>query len=238
MKIGIFTAVCERDFHWFPQFIKQAELLRYPVAWFADKLSPESLETLRNHPMTHFVHENKTEQFSERSKEFAFKGLKGMDWAIQMDVDESWETDAKELIEKSLRENPDGFIAKCPMVTVHKKGSNLFQRMDPYFTAGTESNRARIYNLKYEWHWIDPITCGAQCFVNNQIATVETFDCPVTSVHWGYATYDSCQEHKEKWEDIWKKTWGKKPYSTYEMLTDRKHNIPTVPLADKYYKHL
>lgn len=239
MKIGIFTAVCEKDFVWFPQFARQAEILGYPVAFFADKLSSESLEKLRAWKGTHFVHDNQTEQFTERSKEKAFKGLIGFDWAIQMDIDETWEAGAKELIEKAVSEHPEDHIGNCRMITVTRSEEGLFQRMDKYFTNGRESARERIYNLKYEWHWIDPITCGAYLFEDNKVITeCRIFQCEAASVHWGYSTFDLCDEHKEKWIDVYTKAIGRMPYEAYNMLTDRAYEFEKIPLDKKYYEHL
>lgn len=239
MKIGIFVAVCEKDFVWFPQFTKQAEILGYPVAFFADKLSPESLETLRAWKGTHYVYENSCEQFSERSKEKAFKGLQGFDWAIQMDIDETWEEGAKEKIEKALEENPEGHLGDCRMITVARHEGELYQRMDKYFANGRESHRERIYNMKFEWHWIDPITCGAYLFIDGSVQNeCKLFPCEAATVHWGYSTYELCDEHKDKWTTVYTTVWGKMPYAAYDMLTDKAYEFEKIPLDKKYYTHV
>ncbi|MCL5667336.1 MAG: hypothetical protein M1383_06225 [Patescibacteria group bacterium] len=148
MKIGIFTAICDRDFNWVPQFMKQAEILQYPVAWYADRLLPENLVVLKNWKLTVGIVEGK-DQFSEKSKEKAFNLLTGFDWAIQMDIDETWQDGAKEIIEKTLAENP-GHQGYCPMITVARRDDKLYRRMDDYFLKGKESGRERIYNLQEE----------------------------------------------------------------------------------------
>jgi hypothetical protein len=240
MKIGIFTAVCERDFLWFPQFKRQIEILGYPVAFFADKLSPESLKTLKDWPLTYFVHQNETEQFSERSKGFAFVGLKGFDWAIQMDIDETWQDGAKEILEKTLVENKDKHVGECEMVTVMRQNEELHRRADKYFLPpGREGSRARIYNNKFTWRWIDPITCGAYLFIDEKLQeSCDQFWCDAATVHWGYSTYELCDDHKQKWVEVYTKVWGKMPYAAYELLTDRTVQVEKIPLDPKYYKHL
>ncbi len=240
--IGIFVAVCERDFHWFKQFSHQAKILGYPVAIFADHLSPESLILLREDKNVIFVHDNQTEQFSERSKELAFNYLRNnhFAWAIQMDIDETWQDGAKTLIEQSLSENENGDIGNCPMVTVDNREGEFFRRTDKYFVSGVESARERIYNLKREWHWIDPITCGAYAFVNGAPSNegITRFECPAISVHWGYSTQDLRLDHTEKWHDVWNKTVGRIPYQSYGLHSDLTYEIPVVPLEEVYFKHL
>jgi hypothetical protein len=240
MKIGIFVCVCERDMEWMPQFMKQAEILDYKVAWFADKLSFSSLVKLEQWPNTHYIYENKVGTFSEQSKEIAFRGLKGFDWAIQMDIDETWQDGAKELIEKALTENPDGYIAECPMITVFKEGETLYRRIDEYFKNGTESKRWRIYNLKYEWHWNDPITCGGYVYINGRSTnTFTAFPCEAESVHWGYWTHELMEKHKAKWEDVYVKAFGRNPYThVYQNHINGTVEFEKIPLLEKYYKHL
>jgi hypothetical protein len=241
MRIGIFLAVCKEDWEWVKQFKKQAEILGYDVAWFADKLNPDQLLELTLWKNTVFVHDNQTQVFSERSKEYPYRYFKenGYDWAIQMDVDETWQEGAKELIEQALEENPDGFVADCPMVTVFK-GDVLQQRVDEYFTTGTESSRWRIYNLKYEWHWNNHITCGAYVYINGvSNNTFKAFPCKAHSVHWGYWTHELMGKHKEKWDKVYTRVHGFNPYSdTAYKYINKEIQFDTIPLEDKYYKHL
>lgn len=239
MRIGMFLSIYEKDMRWFPQFTKQAEILGYPVSWFADHLSKESLKRIKDWKLTHFVHNNQTQQFDERSKGFALKGLNGFDWAIQMDSDETWQDGAKELIEKSLLENPDGYIANCPMVQVHTKDGKHYRRTDPYFTVGTESKRDRIYNLKHKWAWLDPFTNGAYRMVDGVPAdSTPSFKCEAETAHWGYSTWDLCDEHKETWDRVYMNAGGRNPYNFYEGILIDRNLFGIEPLDIKFTKHL
>jgi hypothetical protein len=241
LDIGIFVAVCERDFHWFEKFERQAKILGYPISVFADHLSPESLERLEFSSATCFVHDNQTEQFSEKSKEIALRFLKdnNFKWAIQMDIDETWQDGAKELIEQALSENQDKDIGECQMITVDNRDGKLFKRVDDYFTKGVESKRERIYNLSNDWRWVDPITCGAKMFRNNiLVEQVTQFWCPAASVHWGYSTQELRLDHTDKWHDVWMKTVGRIPYASYGIHSDITYKIPVEPLDKIYYQHL
>lgn len=241
MKIGIFVAVCGEDFHWVPQFMRQAEILGWPVAWYADRLWSEQLKVLQDWPQSVGVYDGR-EQFSERSKEQAFKMLVkgGFDWAVQMDIDETWQEGAKEIIEADLTCRADEDIGVCPMVTVSEYKGQLYRRTEPYFTSGVESARARIYNLAREWHWLDPVTCGAIMFSGGRPVDVEAkvFRLAAASVHWGHITRESTAKHMEKWHQVWMSTIGRIPYDAYDTLTNVDYRFSIEPLEDIFYKHL
>lgn len=212
--------------NWSAQFIKEAKRLGYPVAWFADNLSPESLKKISEYSV--FVHDSR-EQFSECSKMIPYKALKQLrfDWAIQVDIDETFAADFKEKLEKTISENPEAHAIRCPMVTVYEDS----QRIDGVFgPQGNEGGRDRAYNLMYNWAWIDPITCCAKLQKGEPVIPLSE----ATTVHWGYATKELRQEHAKKWKEILQKVWGKNPYQKWEQF-EKDSLVPIlIPLETKY----
>lgn len=241
MKIGIFTALCEQDKNWLPQFMKQCEILGYPVSWYADHLSLETLIQLEQWPLTFAIFEGKAELFSEKSKGKAMDALVGhFDWAIQMDIDETWEAGAELSLPKELSNHPDGQTAEVPMVTVFKDKDVLYQRLDPYFKDGVESKRCRIYNLKYQWGFADPITCGAYRYRDgSKLPDYISFPLSISTVHWGYWTHELMEKKKKKWDEVYTKVVGRNPYEhVYQSQINGNVIFDMILLLDKYYKHL
>jgi hypothetical protein len=241
MKIGIFVCVCDKDMHWFDQFDREAQRIGYPVAYVGDRMSGENVDRIKNAKSTLSFYLNE-DQFSERTKQHGMKSLQRekFDWGIQMDIDETFELAAKETLEKSLEQNSDHHIARCSMVTAYLKDGEWMQRVDAQFgVGGIESSRERVYNLSHVWVYADPVTCGAKLVIKGKPAeTYKPFHSGITTVHWGYHSKDLCKEHKEKWEDVFLKTFGRNPYSTYDFLTNEAVVPELIPLNKKYYEHL
>lgn len=228
MKIGMFVATCDADWQWVAQFKKEALRLGFPVAWYGDNLSEEHLKEIQDFELTVGVFDGK-DKFSEKSKGHAMRILKraGFDWGIQMDIDETFERDAKEKIEKGL--NDEYHQMSCRMITVYED-NGLYRRTDPYFLNGGESRRARFYNFKYDWNYVDVFTNGAY-LCGGETARIGELE--VHSVHWGYKSLDLRKEHGEKWDRVYKEAGGRNPYDTYSYLVDIK---PTVEVLEDKYK--
>lgn len=237
MKIGVFVAVCDADFEWVRQFVQSSP---WPIALYGDNLSRENWQKiLALKPLIVEAVDGKG-IFSEKSKQQAFNILvdRGYDWAVQMDIDETWEQGAADIVEASLAENPDGHIGQCNMVHVIQREGELFIRQDPYYsTGGREGSRDRIYNMRYKWRWVDPLTNGAYPLnengsVQENVATI--FATGATTVHWGYMTHNLRVAHRRKWDDVYIKAAGRNPYKSYDTLVEVGNDVPVIPMEKRY----
>jgi hypothetical protein len=214
MKIGIFLCICEEDaIRWLDQLLPNLEAIGLPVSWYADHCSPETLVRLRSMPFTLAVHDEQVKPFSEQSKEIAFDALSGFDWAVQMDSDETWQTDAGELLRQALA-STSNLLVRCPMVTMWEHEGKMMVRTD----LGSQRYRIRIYNLAYRWHWADPVTNGP--YAIGYTGDAQPFDIPVRVFHWGYSTPALRLMHKERWDRIYGSHIGRNPYGLWNQITD------------------
>lgn len=206
MKIGFFTSVCEEDKHWIPQYLKELERLEIAFAIHFDRCSDELKKLMREHPLcVASTEQNKLDHvFSEKDKQGVLNGLVDLDydWAINVDIDETWEKDAPTKIQAL-----EGMTADV----VDYKWVCLWNKPDQIRTDGplSSGHRTRIYNLRSEMRWIfySDVINGAAAFDRHGQTRLrnETRQGKIdlVCIHWGMMTQEDRLFHKERWDRIY-----------------------------------
>lgn len=219
-KVGVYTAICEEDKDWIPQYLKEVERIGFPFAVHLDKCSPETKELLRSHKLCIGSTENKKGEFSEQHKQGVFDIIsKSCEWALAWDVDETWEIEAPE----KLRNLPDCDYIDAKWVNLWNDKDHI--RIDGPFSAG---HRVKLYNVKrYSWRFDHPITNGAKHVLPREEPRLEKMD--LTCIHWGMMTEEMRKFHKERWDRIYTSHVGANPYGFWSYALDPQYEANVVP---------
>lgn len=218
MKACMFTAICQEDAHWIPQYVAEAERLDMPYAIHLDRCSPRDdsrIERLCGHRLCVGAtsQPDKAIEFTEQHKQGVLDlvvGL-GFDWAVPMDCDETWEKDAPRKFPLLMCENGDYIDVKW--VNLWDDPQHI--RVDGFLGAG---HRVKFINLRVgEWRFCHPVVNGPK-LIDRKTHGVERHD--VVCLHWGVMTHAMRVQHKERWDRIYTKAVGANPYGFWNSILD------------------
>lgn len=206
MRIGAAICICEQDAHYLPALLPELERMNVDVAWLANNCSDETVKILNDFTRTVGVHRHEG-IFNNCLRNYPLDILKkaGYDWCIQWDADEMWEKDAPQKLQTILR---DQILIQVRMAHVWEKDGN-------WLTTDWASERDRIYNLKYQWLYLQRVVAGATLIDAELITTPED----IWMIHWGYSSKEKREHHKKRWDRIHGNSTGKNPYGMWDTIT-------------------
>lgn len=224
MRIAAFTAVCQADARWVPQYLAEAERLNMQFVIYLDRVNAKLHNMMVGHPLClgGFAQCNGKQEFNEMEKQHVFDILVNSqyDWAMAWDIDETYEKDAaSKLFELNKHRDSD---------LVDTKWLNLWEskewvRVDGPFANG---HRVKFYNLsKGPFRFCHPTVNGAKIEGRENIVTKLDLVC----LHWGMMTEELRIEHKQRWDRIYTKAVGANPYGFWNYALDLTVPIQTVP---------
>lgn len=207
-NICVFSAICEEDAVWIPQYLKEIERLNLPFAILLDRCSEVTKYSLIRHPNCVAFHEqNEPEEFKENLKQQIYQKIPpGYKWAMALDVDEVWEKDAP----AKLLNLPEADYLDALWVNLW--GDDKHLRVDGYFAV---KPRTKFYNMKLSWRFVDSTTNGPYAPGEQTRAQID-----LVCVHHGLKTKELRQLHKERWDRIYTKAIGRQPYGFWDHALD------------------
>lgn len=233
--IAGFTSVCEEDVGFLPRYLVEAERLQLPFVMHFDKCSQETKDLVSAHPMCiGTTSYDSDEWFNELHKQEALDKVisLGYKWAINWDVDETFEKEARVKFD-SLAERREDAVLDYKWVNLWEDEDHI--RVDGPMAQG---HRTRIYNLQhnYIWKFYNPKINGAAAFERNGRKTflrkeVGIGKIDLVCLHWGMMTQAMRLAHKERWDKLYGKHTdnGKNPYGFWEWASDETITPVTAP---------
>lgn len=226
MRLGMYTAICEEDKEWIPQYLKEVERLDVPFVIHFDKCFFPELAEHKN--CVGFTKKEEGE-FSERDKQGVFDLLKskGFEWGCAWDIDETWDKNFTEKL--ALVENSGAEYIDCPWVNLWE--SDDMVRRDGAFGGG---HRAKFYKLNREWIFTHPITNGAKHRGGEEPIQAKV---PIVCIHHGLKTKALRKLHKDRWDRIYTHHVGNNPYGFWAFALDESVEVTLQDLEEYYDKH-
>lgn len=234
MSVCAYTAVCEEDSCWIPQYLSEVERLKLPFVMHADRCSRATIELFFRHPYCLDVtyQNNPRIEFEERHKQRPFDVIlrNGYNWAMAWDIDETYEkgAPAKLLGIQTL----DADYVDVNWVNLWNDPEHI--RVDGTFGEG---HRVKFYNLKTMlWKFDHAITNGAKPVAswNGPIygapeAKLVRYD--LVCLHWGMMTPELRRLHKERWDRIYSTALkgDPNPYGFWRHAIETEEQAVIVP---------
>lgn len=205
--IGFFTSVCEEDAVWIPQYLAEIDRLNFDFTINFDKCSEQTKELIKRnrHCVGFTLNDDKDKKFSELDKQGVLDLLieKGYDWALNVDIDETWEKNAPEKFKVLDTATFDVGDYKW----VNLWGDKHHIRTDGPCASG---HRSRIYNLHSPWEWrfYSEVINGASAWIKEKKEWRRRLECDLqkidlTCLHWGLMTEEMRVSHKKRWDAIY-----------------------------------
>lgn len=239
-KVCAFTAVCEEDARWLPQYLAEAERLGMPFAVHFDRWQNAKghikdgpvrglMQRVQRHRLCvgYTLSRDYSAEFTEQHKQPVFDLVAGrdFDWAMAWDVDETYERLAPEKLQALLETDADQI--QCRWLNLW--GDSTTVRADGDWLLG---RRVKFYNLlSGRWHFDHPITNGAKLLkspppprkghrpMHTSGAWQPQFRTDVVvkrvdlvCLHWGMMTPELRRLHKERWDRVYTTAVGNNPY--------------------------
>ena len=224
-KIGFAIPICEQDKDYLQIILPEIKRMGGDVSWLANDCSEETIKQLKDFERTVSI-DIKDGSFNNCMRNYPMEALKkkGYEWCIQMDMDETWESDAPGKLRRILK---DQKLIQVRMGHVWEKNS------EKYITTDWASIRDRIYNLKYEWYYMDRVVAGAKTLDDKYEPTLEN----IWMIHWGYSTQEKRLKHKARWDANHGHSAGKNPYGQWKTITQEGYE-PKLIHFDDFLKEL
>lgn len=195
-SICIFTSICEEDQHWTLQYLREVRRLGLPFAIHFDRCSAETKSILRSEAYA-WTQRDSPREFEETDKQGIFDAVvaRGFQWALPLDVDETFERSAPDRIRQLMQLDVD-----C----VDVRWLNLWNddrhvRVDRGFADG---HRVKLYNLQggRTWKFESKVVNGAKLQERKERVDKRH---DLVCLHWGMMTPTLRNIHKDRWDRIY-----------------------------------
>jgi hypothetical protein len=229
-KVCAFVSVCAEDACWVPQFVSEMERLSMPFVVLFDRCHTHDLywTFVRSELCVSWTSRlPKDGEFTEQCKQVILDRVAGdkFDWAMAMDVDETFERDAPAKIAEIVKLDADLVDVRW----LNLWGDKDHVRVDLNFAVG---HRVKFYNLRSgKWVFDHPITNGAK--LQGREAKVAKAD--LVCLHHGFMTQELRVMHKERWDRIYSTALrgDKNPYGAWAQACDE--SIEPVLIRHGYF---
>lgn len=236
LSICAFSAICEEDRIWIPNYLAEVGRLRMPFVMYFDRCSEETTERVQASPWYRgsVSQLDPAIEFTETAKQWVFDLLvdfRQFKWAMAWDVDEMFERTAPEKLARIAALDCD--LVQCSWVNLWDDPQHI--RVDGPFSSG---RRVKFYNLlRRKWKFDNPITNGAKaCDGKGRIlgheAKIEQVQDDLVCLHWGMMTRELRELHKERWDRIYSKALrgDKNPYKFWDFSLNETEFPPEILL--------
>lgn len=223
-----FTAVCEEDAWYAPQYLAEAERLGIPFAIHFDRCTPRTLRAFVRHRLCvgYTFQPDSGEEFTEQHKQkvFDLAASKGPRWMLGWDVDETFERDAPQKFAE-IADRTDADLIDFRWVNLWDDPGHI--RTDTIFSGGHRSN---LYSSRLNWKFDHPITNGAKAVAPSGKVKkdVRVAKSDLVCLHWGMMTLELRKQHKARWDRIYTKAVGNNPFGFWSYALDEETYPPTV----------
>lgn len=224
-RVCAFTAVCQEDAQWIPQYLAEVERVRVPFAIHFDRCH---FPIMADHSLciASSVQPNKSKEFTEQHKQDILDMVRRLDfdWALAWDIDETFERKA---------EGPwdlDSAIDHYQMRWLNLWDDRDHIRVDLNYAI---SWRVKLLNLRHRWMFDHPITNGPKA-IGIKDPSLAKLD--LVCLHWGMMTHSLRKFHKERWDRIYSKALrgDPNPYGFWNQALDP--NITPVTVKHGYFQ--
>lgn len=219
-----FTAVCEEDTNWIPQYLAEVERLRVPFAVHFDRFVDEAMSA---HPLCvgRTMQPNPCIEFDERDKQGMLELVqrRGFGWALAWDIDETWERAAPQKLQELGRLNSLADHVRC--IWMNLWGDRHHVRVDEPFWG----RRVKFLNLRNGVHWKfhNSTVNGPGAFDNrgervNEAKDLRLTDLDLICLHHGMMTRELRLLHKARWDRIYSaaNNGDGNPYGFWRLACD------------------
>ena len=231
--IGMIFSVCDGDEKHFDRFEGEIDRLGFPFAVNFDHCSQRTTARFSQHPrfMGGYVNCDPESFFDESHRQRALDVLlyRGMDWMLQLDVDETLERDAIKKIRELAIKGIKGQRADIYTFSVLDLwGDGSHYRVDGPFDV---SKREKLFNLKSDpkIHYYHPTVHAPKICPEGREPIILKSDCRV--LHWGIMNEEEAEFHCQRWDEIYTRKVGGNPYGLYRYLRE-KHPPKLIPVPE------
>lgn len=166
-RICFYTSVCEEDTQYVDRYLTECERLEIPFGMNFDRCSKALKRRIRGHRLCVASTERNTDrEFTEQDKQLILDVVVtlGYQWTCALDIDETWERDARQKIDEITQEDAEYDYVDTKWVNLWNDPGMI--RIDGAFASG---HRCKIYRqyppeCKRRWIFDHPITNGPKLF--------------------------------------------------------------------------
>ncbi len=214
-KIGILFSTFDGDYIHFNRFLQELKRLNLPFAVNFDHCCNATkfrFQLLPNY-VGGYEDDDPGSFYGEKCKQRPLDILvkQGFDWAIQLDVDETLETNSIAKIQEAIKEDVD---------VITFRFVNLWGDKTKFRTDGVHCNskREKLYNLRNTTClYAAPTTNAPKVTPNNRKAIVVHKE--IFVIHWGMMNLVDAKEHEKSWDVVYGRTGGN-PYGGWRYTSD------------------
>jgi len=236
MSVCFFTAVCEEDEKYVNRYLEEVTRLDIPFAMHFDRCSVRFKSRFQGHPLlvARTSQDDPDIEFTEMHKQDILNKVirAKFSWACALDIDETWEKNAKQKIDEVTQRD-------CDVIDIRWMNlwdSPEYVRVDPPFCG----HRAKFLNLRNGdavWSFYHPAVNGPRLkpgkkgpLSGNEGRIENQHD--LVCLHWGLLTREDRQLHKERWDRIYTTAVGANPSGFWEVACDE--SITPVLMEHNY----
>lgn len=219
-RVGLIFPVCDGDERHFARFYAELTRLGFPFVAHFDHCCSNTKFKFQAHPLcTGWSTDDDPKSFFDESfRQQALDVLvatRRFTHMIHMDVDETLERDAPEMILEIARSGVDVAKFRC----LDLWGDDLHYRVDGVFAG---SRREKVFKLlgnklKYPHPTAHAPNVTPEGGKRGDARVVET---DVKILHWGIMNLEDAQFHKDRWDAIYTRKVGSNPYGGYTYYFD------------------
>lgn len=226
--ICAFTAVCEEDAFWLPQYLREARRTGIPFVMHFDRCSEETKDLVKASQMCMgHTEQNRPEvEFDERHKQEPFDAVARLkfDWAMAWDVDETWMGNIRNVLVELVLLDVDW---------INFNWINLWENVSQH-RADVWGHRDKMFNLQAgrQWKYCSPIVNGPKLLGSNGQPLnggTHAQRRDVVCFHHGMMTHELRVQHKARWDRIYGRTiYNGNPYGFWNMMLDYDGHPPKI----------
>lgn len=218
MRLIAFTAVCEEDRAYAPQYIKEAERLNLEFVIHFDKCSRSTIQQFQASDLFKGSTQNDdpAKLFSDADRQGIFDlASRFSTRLLSWDVDETWERDFRtkwSLLDKSF-ETVLVRVAHLWDSKEHVRSDAAFQKVNPIRRRIFSNENGQLFRYT------------APCIASPSLLNVLPGDSreiysDITCVHWGFLTAKDRLKHKNRWDRLFNYHMGRNPYGFWNFICD------------------
>jgi hypothetical protein len=228
-RVCAYTAVCEEDLHWLDGYLKEAERLSMPFVILFDRCPRGTVAPVAKHPLCVGGCARFDSEFDEQAKQPLLDMITriGFEWAMAWDVDETYSSNAPDLLPTIL-----SFKTDCVDVRwLNLWGDTGHVRVDGPFQSG---HRTKFYRVRESpngtvanhFRFMSPVVNGPTSYKGS--SALKTVFHEFVCLHHGNLTKEMRAAKKERWDRIYTAAAGKQPYGFWEYMCDEEAYPPRV----------
>lgn len=226
-KVGLIFPVCDGlrgDERHFGRFYAELTRLGFPFVAHFDHCCANTKFRFTSHPLCcgWSSDDDPKSFFDESFRQRALDVLlatKQFTHMIHMDVDETMEKDAPELIMEIARSGVDVAKFRCLDLWGREDDERLRYRVDGVFQG---SRREKVFKLVgNRLQYPHPTAHAPNVYVGGKDRSLaKVMETDVKILHWGIMNLEEAKFHQQRWDEIYTRKVGNNPYGGYQYYFD------------------